>query len=286
MMKTLQNQKPLIHFAHANGIPSQTYRYLFELLSDEFDIVYIPQLGTNPNYPVDEGWQQLTQQVIDNVKSELAKRGQQQLIGLGHSLGALCTLQACYREPQLFSQAVILDPPLMHGRYAMLVHWAKRNSPKLLDKLTPAGLSSRRRDVWSSREDAQASLRPKAFYQNFDERCFADFMQYGFESLPTGEVTLAIPKAVEVAVFRTNPSLYWLKPTYPPAMPVTQLVGADSIFYQRGFPQAVKEQMGVDFEVHVGGHMFPLEYPESTVKQIKAIIHAHMSSTAVSNLNL
>lgn len=279
MYKNMKNhrQKPLIHFAHANGFPSLTYRYLFELLSDEFDIVYIPQLGTHPNYPVDEHWQSLTQQVIDNIKKELAKREQKNVIGLGHSLGALCTLQACYREPQLFSQVIALDPPMMHGYYAMAVHWAKQNSPQLLDRLTPAGLSSRRRDVWESRQHAHDSLRPKAFYKNFDERCFADFMQAGFDKLADEQVTLAIPKAVEVAVFRTNPSLFWLKPNYPPAVPVTQIVGEDSLFYQRGFPQKIKAQMGIDFEVHQGGHMFPLEYPDSTVERIKALINKQMT---------
>ena len=87
-------QKPLIHFAHANGIPSRTYQYLFDLLSDEFDIVYIPALGIDPRYPVDNHWQKLTQQVIDSIQAHLSARGQTKVIGLGHSLGALCTLQA------------------------------------------------------------------------------------------------------------------------------------------------------------------------------------------------
>lgn len=265
-------QKPLIHFAHANGIPSKTYQYLFDLLSDEFDIVYIPQLGTNPAYPVDDGWQSLTQQVIDSVKTALAERAQDKLIGLGHSMGALCTLQACYREPQLFSQAVLLDPPMMQGYYAKAVHWAKRYSPEALDSLTPARLSIRRRDVWANRAEAAASLRPKGFYQNFTERCFADYIEHGLTELPDGQFTLTIPKAVEVAVFRTNPSLFWLKPNHPPAVPVTQIVGEDSIFYQRGFPQITKERMGINFDVQKGGHMFPLEYPDNTVAKIKAII--------------
>ena len=62
-------QKPLIHFAHANGIPSRSYQYLFDLLSDEFDIVYIPALGIDPRYPVDNHWQKLTQQVIDSIQA-------------------------------------------------------------------------------------------------------------------------------------------------------------------------------------------------------------------------
>ncbi len=274
---TAHSQKPLIHFAHANGIPSLAYRYLFEQLSDEFDIIYIPQLGTDPHYPVDEHWQSLTQQVIDNIKAELAKREQTHVIGLGHSLGALCTLQAAYREPQLFSQVICLDPPLMHGYYAMAVHWAKRNSPTLLDRLTPAGLSSRRRDVWVSREAAAASLRPKDFYKNFSEPCFADFIEHGLSDTIDGQVTLTIPKAVEVAIFRTNPSLFWLKPTHLPAVPTQQLVGQDSIFLKRGFVDLVKDRMGIDYQVLKGGHMFPLEYPDSVVEHIKTAIHAQLS---------
>ena len=81
-------QKPLIHFAHANGIPSRSYQYLFDLLSDEFDIVYIPALGIDPRYPVDNHWQKLTQQVIDSIQAHLSARGQTKVIGLGHSLGA------------------------------------------------------------------------------------------------------------------------------------------------------------------------------------------------------
>lgn len=264
--------KPLIHFAHANGIPSQTYRYLFEQLSDEFDIVYVDKLGTHPDYPVDNHWQSLTQQVIDNIQKNLEERGQQQVIGLGHSLGALCTLQASYRQPELFSQVICLDPPLMHGYYSMALHWAKRNTPKLVDRLTPARLSLGRRDKWENRQQAHDNLRPKAFYQNFTERCFADFLQYGLTETDDNQVTLTIPKKVEVEIFRTNPSLFWLKPNYPPNVPIIQIVGKDSLFYRRGFVNLVKERMGIDYQLHEGGHMFPLEYPDSVVAHIKTRI--------------
>jgi len=38
--------KPLIHFAHANGVPSKVYQKLFDLLSDQYDVIYVPLLGT------------------------------------------------------------------------------------------------------------------------------------------------------------------------------------------------------------------------------------------------
>lgn len=276
MTNSISN-RPLIHFAHANGIPSAVYQSLFERLQDDFDICYVSQLGTNLNYPVDNGWQNLTQQVIDNIRHELKRRGQNPLqskvIGLGHSLGAMCTLQASYREPSLFSQVICLDPPLIQGKDSLVLHWAKAFSPKTLDSITPASLSVRRRDVWDSREQAYTSLRKKPFYATFDERCFQDYIQYALSDTPDGKVTLTIPKAIEVAVFRTNPSLYWLKPNHPPAVPAKIIVGKNSRFMERGYPEIIKKRMGIEYEVHQGGHMFPLEYPESTVERIKAIIH-------------
>lgn len=268
--------KPLLHFAHANGIPSKCYRVLFEALSDDYKIVAIPQLGTDPKYPVDNHWQSLTQQVLDSIKYHLSQTGhhplQSKVIGVGHSLGSLCTLQAAYREPHLFSQVICLDPPLVHGSASMILHWAKNVSPKKLDEITPAALSARRRDIWDSREQAYDSLRNKPFFAKFDERCFEDYIAYALTDLPDGKVTLTIPKSVEVAVFRTNPSLYWLKPNHPPAIPTKIVVGEDSRFLARGFPQMITEAMGIPFETHKGGHMFPLEYPESTVATVKKII--------------
>lgn len=56
--------KPLIHFAHANGVPSKVYQKLFDLLSDQYDVIYVPLLGPDKNYPIDNHWKSLTQQVI------------------------------------------------------------------------------------------------------------------------------------------------------------------------------------------------------------------------------
>ena len=52
--------KPLIHFAHANGVPSKVYQKLFDLLSDQYDVIYVPLLGPDKNYPIDNHWKSLT----------------------------------------------------------------------------------------------------------------------------------------------------------------------------------------------------------------------------------
>ena len=93
-------QKPVIHFAHANGMPSAVYQPFFENLAEFFTIEYISMLGDTPDYPVDDHWRSLTQQIIDSVKNTCEKHGVTQVVGVGHSLGAMCTLQALYRAPE------------------------------------------------------------------------------------------------------------------------------------------------------------------------------------------
>lgn len=267
--------KPVIHFAHANGMPSRVYQPLFEGLQPYFTVEYIPVLGFDEQgkstYPIDNHWKSLTNQIIDSVQ-KLVKKHKVPVIGLGHSLGALCTLQAIYRKPKLFQQAVLMDPPLIYGKQNLLWHVAKLASPKWVDKMSPAGVSKNRREVWDSREQARELLRPKSFFKNFDERTFEGYLQHGLRDQADGTVKLTIPKEAEVAVFRTNPSLYWLKPNKPPKKAVTLIIGDGSKFYEHRFPQKVRHRLSIPFKLHSGGHMFPLEHPDSVAQMILATI--------------
>ena len=275
--------KPVIHFAHANGMPSAVYAPFFELLTECFTIEYIAMLGATPDYPVDNHWRSLTQQIIDSVKNTCDKHGVTQVVGVGHSLGAMCTLQAIYRAPERFSQAVLMDPPWIYGKVSLLWHLAKTAdrlpfmNNRLMDKLSPAGVSKHRRDVWDSRQDAYEKMRHKKFFKDFDERSFQGYIDHGLHERADGKVTLAIPKASEVAVFRTNPSWYWLAPNRAPKQPVTLIIGENSLFLRRRFPQQVKSRLGIPYETHAGGHMFPLEHPKSVAVQVLKLIQKQMA---------
>lgn len=275
--------KPVLHFAHANGMPSAVYAPFFAGLEQFFTIEYIPMLGASPDYPVDDHWRSLTKQVIDSVKKTCQEHGVAQVVAVGHSLGAMCTLQALYREPSYFSQAVLMDPPWIYGKTSFIWHIAKTAdrlpfmNNRLMDKVSPAGVSKHRRDVWDSRQEAYDTLRHKGFFKGFDERSFQGYIEHGLHERADGKLTLAIPKDSEVAVFRTNPSLYWLTPNRAPKPPVTLIIGKESVFLKRKFPQQVKARLGIDYETHKGGHMFPLEYPDSVSALVLQIIEHQLS---------
>lgn len=184
--------KPLIHFAHANGVPSLVYQKLFDLLKDEYEVIYVPLLGTDKRYPIDNHWESLTNQVIDSIVRQAKGRP---VIGLGHSLGSVLTFQAALKRPELFSQVIMLDPPLIMGKDGFALHVAKLLKLKAVDRMSPAALSLRRRDHWDSREQAAELLRPKGFYKDFDADCFQAYIDYALtEDKVRGGVELTIPK--------------------------------------------------------------------------------------------
>lgn len=261
--------KPLIHFAHANGVPSKVYQKLFDLLSDEYDVIYVPLLGPDKRYPIDNHWYSLTQQVIDSIVRQSQGR---KVIGLGHSLGSVLTFQAALQRPELFKQILMIDPPMIMGKEALALHIAKILKLKMVDAMSPAGLSKRRRDHWESREQAAELLRPKGFYKNFDEDCFQAYIDYALmDDLERGGVELTISRDDEVQIFRTNPSLWWL-PQAKPKIPVQLLIAEQGPFLPRKFPQMVEKKFGAPFKVVSGSHMFPLEKPDETVEIIKMML--------------
>lgn len=262
-----------IHFAHANGVPSLVYEKILNGLRADFDVVTLPLIGTDPRYPVSNHWPHLVDQLIDSV---LQQNAGQKVIGLGHSLGSVLTLMAAYKRPELFHQVIMLDPPLILGRYSFAFHMAKLLSPKTVDKMTPAGLSAKRRDHWDSREQAYELLRNKGFYRGFDDDCFKAYIAHALCPDPVrGGVTLTIPKAVEVAIFRTNPSWWWLSLRKKVPVPVDLWVGEDSLFYQRGFPEIAQKSLGIPYQVVQGGHMFPLEHPLQAIEYVRQSIAKH-----------
>jgi pimeloyl-ACP methyl ester carboxylesterase len=103
--------QPILHFVHANSFPADTYRVFFGVLGRHYDVRALPIHAHNLNYPVDDGWQALAHELID----ELRLRYAEPVILAGHSMGGILALMAAKARPDLVRCVVLLDAPLIAG---------------------------------------------------------------------------------------------------------------------------------------------------------------------------
>lgn len=256
--------KPILHFAHANGVPSACYQKMLTVLAQDYQVVTIPIIGMDAKYPIKNQWRELAAQVANSIESQA--KGQPALV-LGHSLGAMTSYLAAHHYPHLFKALVMLDPPMLNGMAAYGLHLARLLGRD--ENMTPAGRTKTRREFWASRAEAAAGLRPKALFKTFDADCFNDYIQYGFTECEQG-VRLTIPVATEVAIFRSVPSnswQYWRELKMPTAL----VVGKQSHFAHTGYPERLERQQPVELYYTEGGHMFPLEKPLETAALVKQL---------------
>mgnify|MGYP005667834609 CR=1 FL=1 len=95
--------QPTIHFAHANGFPAKVYSYLFEILSEDYNIIYKDVLGHEKKYPITKNWLKSGDEIVDFISASTKEK----VIGIGHSFGATSTLNAAFKAPNLFSGIIL-----------------------------------------------------------------------------------------------------------------------------------------------------------------------------------
>lgn len=131
----------------------------------------------------------------------------------------------------------------------------------------------KRRDHWASHAEAYQALRHNRLFKKFDAQCFEDYFASGIQvDAQRGGVTLTIPKRVEAEIFRTVPAWWWRTPRKAPDVPVHLITARHSPFYLQGLPQGMQKTYGIEFSVVEGGHMFPLENPETTATHVQQLI--------------
>lgn len=269
---SVRAQKPVLHFAPANGFVWQAYAPILQALSAHF-VIESTVLGQDKRFGIDDDWQSMTHELLCRIDDMCTHHQVDKIYLLGHSMGAMCSFKALYHTDKV-ARALLLDPPVIFGTHSLLwrlVRPTRVLSYALIDALSPAHLSKYRRVRWQSYAAARQSLAKKDFFASFDPRCFDAYIRHGLAKDENG-VRLVIDSADEVAVFRTNPAHFWRTPIAPPTTPFVVMGGSDSPMVRRGALQGFAKHFGVPLEIVKGGHMFPLQYPDDAAKRTLAYL--------------
>ncbi|RPA71279.1 alpha/beta-hydrolase [Ascobolus immersus RN42] len=197
-----------IIFAHANGFHKEMYEPFFDDL-----LVYLERQGVKVRaiWAIDAAthgesakvndwilgdhpsWNDYARDIQHTITHFAAQMPEPRL-GMGHSMGAQAIFQSALYSPRLYNAIFALDPVI---------------EPDVPDTFPPfaAIATSKRRDCWPSREEAEKFFRSKPFYQAWDPRVLELHLKYGLTDLPTATyptgkgVTLTTTKYREVHTY-------------------------------------------------------------------------------------
>ncbi|MGM0562906.1 MAG: alpha/beta fold hydrolase [Pseudomonadota bacterium] len=255
-----------LHFAHANGFPADTYRRLFEALQARgFDKpVAIPQMGHQPEHPVTDGWHHL----VDELCHYLEHHCPVPVVGVGHSFGAVVTLMAAHRRPELFHGVIMLEPPLAMGLGGILYRWAKTLGQ--VERISPAGKSRHRRQTWPDIDSAVHNLADKSLFRGIPRDTVRDYVCAATRENKDGERQLSYEVDVECEIFNTLPHHLGKLPPCP--RPGLIVRGSDSAVTRSSWTRTLARRQGFDYEELEGGHLFPLQHPDTSAERIARFI--------------
>jgi len=223
-------------------------------LSAGFSVSFIDTIGTDPRFPVTEGWPRLVDQLIDSIKEPV--------YGVGHSLGGYLNYLAAVRRPELFRAIVLLDAPIIGPFRGSMLGATKRLG--IVDRVTPAGATRDRRSTWQTRAEARAHFRTRRLFQNFTDEALDDYVRHGLVE-HDGRLRLKIDPAIEYQIYRTIPH-DMMRHLRSLRVPAAFIGGADSDVVRRVRLAGMRPKFAM--RKVPGGHLFPFEQPREAATSI------------------
>lgn len=256
----------IIQFSHANGVPAESYHHLFQLLQPH-QLSFVSAYGLG-KYQPKRDWFPLVQELIAFIETT----HREPVVGVGHSLGGVITCWAALQRPELFSRIILLDPPFLGMEIRKWLIALYPFGPGLMKKIGPlAKKALRRRDHFSSYEEAHEYWGQRRFFKRWHPACFDAYVQHALVDDGQGGLTLRIPKELEAHIFATTPHRFRAGRHHMPAHYLHAVPDgvtppeAIQTTHRKAFPN-----MG--FIPVEGGHMFPVEQPERCADMILRLI--------------
>lgn len=257
-------KKKIIHFAHANGFPAQTYNKLFSFLADDFEIGFLERHAHDRRFPVDENWTFLKEE----LRQEIERRYDENVIGIGHSLGGILHFLVAVERPELYERIILLDAPLISRLSGAGIKLLKATG--LMRRTAISRQTIRRRNFWKTKSEAFRHFQTKEKFRAFDEDVLRDYVEYGTVETDSG-VKLFFEPRVESKIYRTLPHDF-AKYLGKLKIPAAYIGGTESREARLAGLRFMKRNFPVDFYFLEGSHLFPFEKPEETARLIQNIL--------------
>lgn len=203
---------PIIHLAHANGFPPGAYRPLAKALAyrqaisgQRYHVIGLPSrpLWPGSRHERISNWRSLADDLIQGLDD----LGLRSIVGVGHSMGGVFTLEAAVRRPDLFRAVALIDPVILPQVWLWMVRLFRLL--RLERRLPLVRGALRRRRVWPSRQACYEQYRGKSFFATWPDGSLRAYVEAGTRQRADGQVELVYPPEWEAHIFATTPSDVW-----------------------------------------------------------------------------
>ena len=267
------SDKPIVHLAHANGFPPQTYQKALEPLLTHYHVISFPVRPLWSATPPE--WLKQWSQMSDDLVEDLKGLGNRKIIGIGHSLGGVLTLYAAIKQPEHFSCVILIDPTMLPPKLLWQIKFMKLLGLEVRSHLIKGAL--RRKRIWENQEAAYQYFRGRALFKNWSDEIVRAYTDSMTATSPTGEVYLIYPPEWEAQIYRTIPVDVW-KFAALLQQPTLVIRGETSNTFTTESAKAFRKiNPTAKFEMVQGaGHLIPQEWPEQVGKLISDFLQNTM----------
>ena len=260
------------HFYHAAGFPLDVYSPMLSNLGRTFKLSALGLRATWPGIgppPRRRDWQLYADDLIAFIEQQY----QSPIVGIGHSIGATCTILAAEKRPDLFNALVLIEPAMVSRSIAKLV----RIMPKILmNHFEPARSTLKKPDCWNNRDEVLSYFKSLSVYKRFNDEALDAMATYGVVETQEGRFQLVFPKVWEAHIYTQPPNV--MHNLERLNLPCVAIRGKPSVFFSDPFWKEWQARCPntVFKEALAYGHLLPLENPSACC----GLIHAGLSDIA------
>lgn len=259
----------ILHFAHSNGYPPACFRQMLEPLTGDYHVTGMCFRALWPGSRPQEmdSWQLFS----DDLHLFFEQQGYEQVIGVGHSLGAVATMKTAWRYPTLFRALILIEPVFMPPDI-LNIFVAQPEAAKQ----TPLYQKTlKRRTSWPDRQAAFDHFRPKPVFRRWDDEAIWDYINHGLHDTAQGQVALTYRREWEAHIYTQFPQSVWQE--IPQVVqPTLAIRGTETdTLFPRAWQLWQELQPQAQFvEIPDAGHMVPMERPRQVASIISDFLHA------------
>ena len=265
------NANEVIHFLHANGYPPCAYDHILSSFDSDYlvKLSILRPLWENIGSPNFTGWDLFVDDYLNSIENE------ENIIGIGHSIGANILLKSALYMPEKFTKLILLDPTLFIP--IKIKVWKILRQINCHQYLSPLIKAARnKRMTYNSFDQIFENYRKKNIFSKLNDKALSDYIDSIIIDNDNG-VEIKLSQKWENSIYR-NGSIhdYWIwKNIKGFNIPIYVITPENNEFGHFNYGRLLKSRNNnfINLTIKDSSHLFPLEKPDETAQLITSNIN-------------